>query len=174
MEPYTGNEIVLKYFETYDEETWTYEHFLNELKEAIVISPSYTNDWSGLDGACIKGGFWVVVILFGVVRFRGFAVVFGTQDEINEPRMKSFFQDIILEREKRNAGKNYVIEGVRVLNEARFRSSDETENGPSQTPEDKVAEVTDDEEWEFDTPQPSWLKKVIEEHCLSKNPQQTQ
>ena len=27
----------------------------------------------------IKGGFWVVVILFGVVRFRGFAVVFGTQ-----------------------------------------------------------------------------------------------
>ena len=30
----------------------------------------------------------------------------------------------------------------------------------------QVAEVTDDEEWEFDTPQPSWLKKLIEERCL--------
>ncbi|CAG8571828.1 1269_t:CDS:10, partial [Acaulospora colombiana] len=41
------------------------------------------------------------------------------------------------------------------------------ENEPSQTPEDKavvteVTEVTDDEEWEFDTPQPSWLKRLIE------------
>ncbi|CAG8541090.1 3645_t:CDS:10, partial [Funneliformis mosseae] len=195
MEPYIGNEAVLKYFETYDEETWTYEYFLNELKETIITSPPYTNDWSGLD-----------VILFGIVRSRGFAVVFGTQvmitfdvvrsgscvvDETNKPRMESFFQNIILEREKRNAGKNYVIEGVRILNETRFRSSDkvifavnkrypkdqasgashkrqclQTENGPSQTLEDKVAEVTDDKEWEFDTPQPSWLKKLIEERCL--------
>ncbi|CAG8562152.1 3022_t:CDS:10 [Ambispora gerdemannii] len=37
-------------------------------------------------------------------------------------------------------------------------------------PENKVAEVVDDEEppieWEFDTPRPSWLNKVIEEHRL--------
>jgi len=108
--------------------------------------------------------------------------------------MESFFQNIILEREKvslvcintltwiisknifffywlcslscpkqRISEKNYVIECLRILNEARFRSSDEvisavnkrypedqasgashkrqclqTENGPSQTPEDKV------------------------------------
>src|SRR6266542_3657123 len=87
----------------------TYEHFLNELKETIITSPPYTNDWSGLDGAwygryiyhvnkvrkgfvlhakfaklpksfiSIKGGFWVVVILFDIMRSRGFAVVFGTQ-----------------------------------------------------------------------------------------------
>lgn len=109
MEPYIGNEAVLKYFETYDEDTRTYEHFLNELKETIITSPPYTDDWSGLDGAwygrytyhvnkvrkgfvlhtkfanlpksfiSIKGGFWVVVILFGIVRSKGFAVVFGTQ-----------------------------------------------------------------------------------------------
>ncbi|CAG8680873.1 43157_t:CDS:10 [Gigaspora margarita] len=173
MEPYIGNEAVLKYFETYDEDTRTYEHFLNELKETIITSPPYTDDWSGLDGA------WYGRYTYHV-----------NKDETNKPRMESFFQNIILEREKRNAGKNYVIEGVRVLNEARFRSSDEvisavnkrypedqasgasqkrqclqTENG-SQTPEDKVAEVTDDEEWEFDTPQPSWLKRLIEERCL--------
>ncbi|CAG8786234.1 10785_t:CDS:2, partial [Gigaspora rosea] len=171
---YTGFPAVLKYFETYDEETWTYEHFLNELKETIITSPPYTNDWSGLDGA------W-----YG--RYTYHANKDGT-NKPNKPRMESFFQNIILEREKRNAGKNYVIEGVRVLNEARFRSSDEvisavnkrypedrasgashkrqclqTENGPSQTPEEKVAEVTDDEGWEFDTPQPSWLKRLIEE-----------
>ena len=46
-----GFPVVLKYFETYDEETWTYEHFLNELKEAIITSSPYTNDRSGLDGA---------------------------------------------------------------------------------------------------------------------------
>src|ERR1051325_9723065 len=46
-----GFPAVLKYFETYDEERWTYKHFLNELKETIITSPPYTNDWSGLDDA---------------------------------------------------------------------------------------------------------------------------
>jgi len=56
--------------------------------------------------------------------------------------MKSFFQDIVFEREKRNAGKNYVIEGVRVLNEARFRSSDEVISAVSKRyPEDQASVV---------------------------------
>lgn len=55
--------------------------------------------------------------------------------------MKSFFQDIVLEREKRNAGKNYVIEGVRVLNEARFRSSNEVISAVNKRyPEDQASE----------------------------------
>ncbi|CAG8741484.1 9415_t:CDS:2 [Acaulospora morrowiae] len=118
-ETYIGNNAVLKYFETHDRKTWNYEHFLNELKEIIINSPPYTEDWSGLDGR-----FWVVVISYDIVRSRGFTEVFGAQDKDNKHRkMKSFFQDIILEREKRNAGKNYVIEGVKILNEARFSSS---------------------------------------------------
>ncbi|CAG8544441.1 11597_t:CDS:2 [Ambispora leptoticha] len=43
----------------------------------------------------------------------------------NDAIMHDIGANIILEREKRNAGKNYVIEGVKVLNEARFSSSDE-------------------------------------------------
>ncbi|CAI2187761.1 8362_t:CDS:2, partial [Funneliformis geosporum] len=151
--------VVLKYFKTYDEETCTYEHFLNELKETIITSPPYTDDWSSLHAFItnVQGRFWVVVIFYGIVRSRGFAEVFGAQvmskecfwnENDKRRQMKSFFQDIVLEREKvsiltlsftrkvkkffltiflnllklRNAGKNYVIEGVRVLNEARFMS----------------------------------------------------
>ncbi|CAG8625493.1 1215_t:CDS:10, partial [Racocetra fulgida] len=122
---YTGFPAVLKYFETYDEETWTYEHFLNELKETIITSPPYTNDWSGLD-------------VLNEARFR-------SSDEVISAVNKRYPED-------------------RASGASHKRQCLQTENGPSQTPEEKVAEVTDDEGWEFDTPQPSWLKRLIEEH----------
>ncbi|CAG8592524.1 2405_t:CDS:10, partial [Acaulospora morrowiae] len=102
---YVGSNAVLKYFETHNRKTWNYEHFLNELREIIIDSPP--EDWSGLDGTWYN------------------RYIYYAKDNDNERRqMKPFFQDIILEREKRNAAKNYVIEGVKVLNEARFSSSD--------------------------------------------------
>ncbi|CAG8541644.1 1888_t:CDS:10 [Acaulospora morrowiae] len=203
MEPYAGNDAVIEYFKTNDRETWTYKHFLNEIRETIIISPPYSDDWSGLDGAWYRRYIYHADKSdpeYDLEVLPKFSAPFWVDENDKRQQMKSFFQDIILEREKRNAVKNYVIEGVRVLNEARFRSSDEvtsainkrypedqargneddashkrqcrqTENEPSQTPEDKavvseVTEVTDDEEWEFDTPQPSWLKKLIEERRL--------
>ncbi|RHZ71250.1 hypothetical protein Glove_261g52 [Diversispora epigaea] len=107
VESYVGNDAVLKYFGTYDRKTWNYEHFLNELKEIIINSPPDTQDWSGLDGTWYN------------------RYIYHAKDDDNRRQMKSFFQDIILERENRNAGKNYVIEGVKILNEARFSSSNE-------------------------------------------------
>ncbi|CAG8434375.1 14019_t:CDS:2 [Funneliformis mosseae] len=99
MEPYAGINVVLEYFKTNDRETWTYKHFLNEIRETIIISPPYSDDWSGLDG-CMD-------------------------ENDKRQKMKPFFQEIILERVKRDTEKNYVIEGVKVINETRFRSSDE-------------------------------------------------
>ncbi|CAG8717268.1 16709_t:CDS:10, partial [Funneliformis mosseae] len=192
MDLYDGYDVVLNYFKSYDSETWTYQHFLTELRETIISSPPYTDDWTGLDGAWCNR--FKKFSNKDIVRFRRFGEIFVAQVMSmmrfqvginNRQNIQSFFQDIILEREKRNAEKNYVIEGVRVLNEARSRSSNEvisainkrypddqtsgdshkrqcrrTENEQLQTSEDKVTEVTDDEEWEFDTPQPSWLKKI--------------
>ncbi|CAG8657779.1 849_t:CDS:2, partial [Paraglomus occultum] len=82
-ESYIGNNAVLKYFETHDRKTWNYEHFLNELKEVIINSPPYTEDWGGLDGIWYS------------------RYIYHAKDKDNKRRkMKSFFQDIILEREK--------------------------------------------------------------------------
>ncbi|CAG8756200.1 225_t:CDS:2, partial [Ambispora leptoticha] len=91
--------------------TWNYEHFLNELKEIITNSPPYTEDWSGLDGT------WYNRYIYHAKYDPEVLLKFSDKDN-KRRQMKSFFQDIILEREKRNAGKNYVIEGVKVLNEA--------------------------------------------------------
>ena len=40
----------LDYFKTYNSGTWTYQHFLNVLRETIILFSPYTNDWTGLDG----------------------------------------------------------------------------------------------------------------------------
>ncbi|CAG8535744.1 11165_t:CDS:2 [Funneliformis caledonium] len=113
MEPYAG---INEYFKTNDRETWTYKHFLNEIRETIIISPPYSDDWSGLDGA------W----------FRRYIYHANKDENDKRQKMMPFFQEIILERVKRDTEKNYVIEGVKVINETRFRSSDEVisiENG---------------------------------------------
>ncbi|CAG8602051.1 2033_t:CDS:10, partial [Acaulospora morrowiae] len=111
---------VLEYFKTNDRETWTYKHFLNEIRETIIISPPYSGDWSGLDGA------WYRRYIYHVEKSDPesdpevlplFSAPFWVDENDKCQQTIPFFQDI-LEREKRNAGKNYVIEDVRVLNEA--------------------------------------------------------
>ncbi|CAG8532151.1 6874_t:CDS:2 [Paraglomus occultum] len=144
MEPYAGND---EYFKTNDRETWTYKHFLNEIRETIISSPPYSDDWSGLDGAWYRRYTYHASKLYlWYSPIQRFAAVSGAQDE-NDKRqqMKSFFQDILLEREKRNAEKNYVVEGVKVLNEARFRSSNEVTSAINKRyPEDQARENKDD------------------------------
>ncbi|CAG8507266.1 7972_t:CDS:10, partial [Scutellospora calospora] len=86
------------------------------------MSPPYNDDWSGLHSAWHR-------------RYTAHAnksvpevlSQFSGARDVQHKSMKSIFQEIILEREKRYTGKNYVIEGVKVLNEARFCSSDEIE-----------------------------------------------
>ncbi|CAJ0644359.1 2103_t:CDS:10 [Entrophospora sp. SA101] len=123
-ESYVGNNAVLKYFETHYRKT------------PIRLRSS---------------GFAEV---FGALSLR-FVCPSDDYDALldnKRQQMKSFFQDIILEREKRNAGKNYIIEGVKVLNEARFSNSDEivsiinkrhlqiekVNNEPPRTPEHQI------------------------------------
>ncbi|RUO95988.1 hypothetical protein BC936DRAFT_142837 [Jimgerdemannia flammicorona] len=54
-ERYPGHKAVIAYFRDVDSVDCTYPHFLEALRETILESPPFTEDWSGLDGVWYRG-----------------------------------------------------------------------------------------------------------------------
>ncbi|CAG8620561.1 8723_t:CDS:2 [Diversispora eburnea] len=133
--PFPGYEDIAKYFET-DSTNVSYHNFLYNMRDVILYTEPFTDDWGGLDGTWYKrftelapkrpGGSWalLVVIIHVIERFRGFAEIFGAQ-EYSHPNMKLFFEDIIYERRKRAVQRNYVRTSIDVLDKARMHGAQE-------------------------------------------------
>ncbi|RUP44576.1 hypothetical protein BC936DRAFT_149268 [Jimgerdemannia flammicorona] len=49
-ERYAGHKAVIAYFRDVDGVDCTYPHFLDALRDIILESPPFTEDWGGLDG----------------------------------------------------------------------------------------------------------------------------
>ncbi|CAI2181372.1 15231_t:CDS:10 [Funneliformis geosporum] len=65
---------------------------------------------------------------------------------------------------KLNVGKRSAEETYPITSPPNLRIQHEQDE--TRTPENKIDDEEPPIEWEFDTPRPSWLNKVIEEHCL--------
>ncbi|KAG9296335.1 hypothetical protein G9A89_014927 [Geosiphon pyriformis] len=53
-ERYPGHEAVIAYLRDVDSGDCTYPHFLDKLRDTVLESPPFTEDWSGLDGIWYK------------------------------------------------------------------------------------------------------------------------
>ncbi|RUS27590.1 hypothetical protein BC938DRAFT_483030 [Jimgerdemannia flammicorona] len=82
-ERYPGHAAVIAYFRDVDSVDCTYAKFLHALRDVILESPPFTEDWSGLDGT------W----------YRRYARL-AKEPSAHLP-MKLFFEDIIRERKQR-------------------------------------------------------------------------
>ncbi|RUP15947.1 hypothetical protein BC936DRAFT_139564 [Jimgerdemannia flammicorona] len=50
-ERFPGESLVTQYFQKYSPKEWSYNHFLQRNRSAIVKLPPFSADWTGIDGA---------------------------------------------------------------------------------------------------------------------------
>ncbi|CAG8734197.1 11487_t:CDS:2, partial [Funneliformis caledonium] len=104
------------YFKIVNDEQCTYYNFLKKFQYVILDAPPYTDDWTGIDGVWYR-------------RYSEYAKKAGKQaswvdgpsDECIHPHapMKSFFEEIIMERKKRTVQRNYISSSIYVLDKSR-------------------------------------------------------
>nr|CAG8667726.1 4465_t:CDS:2 [Entrophospora candida] len=102
---YPGYDEISDYFKIVDNEQCTYYNFLKKFQHVILDSPPYTDDWTGIDGAWYR-------------RYSEHAKKAGKQGCPRTP-MKSFFEEIVMERKKRTVQRNYISSSIDVLDKSR-------------------------------------------------------
>ncbi|CAG8744931.1 6996_t:CDS:2, partial [Funneliformis caledonium] len=84
-----------------------------EMRNSILDIEPFNEDWGGLDGTWYK-------------RYTKLANNDENGSEIHpHPSMKTFFEDLIFERKKRTAQRNYIKTSIEVLDEARTYGAQE-------------------------------------------------
>ncbi|CAG8625511.1 11215_t:CDS:10 [Funneliformis mosseae] len=113
---FPGYDEINDYFKIVNDEQCTYYNFLKKFQYVILNAPPYTDDWTGIDGVWYR-------------RYSEYAKKAGKQaswvdgpsDECKHPHapMKSFFEEIIMERKKRTVQRNYISSSIYVLDKSR-------------------------------------------------------
>ncbi|RGB23585.1 hypothetical protein C1646_774280 [Rhizophagus diaphanus] len=111
-EPFPGFKALVPYFDK-DSTEWSYPNFLFEMRDAILDIEPFNEDWGGLDGTWYK-------------RYTKLANNDENGSEIHpHPSMKTYFEDLIFERKKRTAQRNYIKTSIEVLDKARTYGAQE-------------------------------------------------
>ncbi|CAI2189770.1 9995_t:CDS:2, partial [Funneliformis geosporum] len=93
------------YFKIIDNEECTYDNFLKKFRHVILDSPPYTEDWTGIDGIWYR-------------KYSELAKKAGKQ-EYPHTQTKYFFEEIIMERNKRTVQRNYINSSIDILDKSR-------------------------------------------------------
>ncbi|CAI2193400.1 2902_t:CDS:2, partial [Funneliformis geosporum] len=125
-EPFLGFKALVPYFDK-DSTEWSYPNFLYEMRNAILDIEPFDKDWGGLDGIMVQKYVWTLLMH-------------------SHPSMKTFFEDLIFERKKRTAQRNYVKISIKVLDEIKATSASASSSTGDENAIDDDGQTADESE----------------------------